>query len=278
MGRVLKFRDVREFTGSIFDKFRHYLPYFDIIVCKNAKYFCKNVFKVVENVREKVYNLGVVVEKRIILHKLGEFKMENTMLTSNEEKVGKFEVNDSGWTVANEDRVSNNEHEIHNIKKREADGGCFENIVYGTQEYIDTNKGYEGAPSACHKGHPTSTHEVSRELKIERRIVDILLNIGITANLHGYIFLKESIKLALETPAFMCSISKTIYPKVSLKFGSSTSQIERSIRRAIEVSYNKDKITHLNDIFDLPAFGKYEQPTTTEFLALIANRLALEFY
>ncbi len=234
------------------------------------------MLKIVGNVREKVYNLGVVVEKRIILHKLGESKMENTMLINSEEDLSELGVEgfDGSGKVEANTLCGSGRIEAGSLCKN---GKIIESTP-GENCGIETNAFCENGRDGTRERGQSSTHEVSRELKIERRIVDILLNIGITANLHGYIFLKEAIKLALETPAFMCSISKNIYPKVASKYSANISQIERSIRGAIEVSYNKDKITHLNDIFDLPAFGKYEQPTTSEFLALIANRLALEFY
>ncbi len=111
---------------------------------------------------------------------------------------------------------------------------------------------------------------------IDRRVINILLTIGISANLQGYYFLKESIKLAIHNPLYIGSITKIMYPKVALRFQTTACRVERAIRHAIEVSYNKGKIVNLNDIFGLTIFDKCEKPTNAEFVALIADRLALD--
>lgn len=112
---------------------------------------------------------------------------------------------------------------------------------------------------------------------LDKKLVDILLTVGISANLQGYSFLKETIKLAIENPTYVGAITKIMYPTIATKFKTTACRVERSIRHALDVSYNKGKIMNLNEIFGLKILEENEKPTNSEFVALIADRLALEF-
>jgi len=112
--------------------------------------------------------------------------------------------------------------------------------------------------------------------KVDRKLVDILLSIGISANLQGYHYLKESIKLVMENPYYIGAITKIMYPTIADEFDTTASRVERAIRHALEVSYNKGKIVNLNQIFGLKIFNKNEKPTNSEFVALVADRLSYE--
>lgn len=114
------------------------------------------------------------------------------------------------------------------------------------------------------------------EKNLDRKVVDILLSLGISPNLQGYTFLKESIKLAIYNPSYIGAITKIMYPTIAIKFKTTACRVERSIRHAIEVSYMKGKIYNINEIFGLKILEENEKPTNSEFVALIADRLALE--
>ncbi len=122
----------------------------------------------------------------------------------------------------------------------------------------------------------SADEENNYEKYLDKKVVDILLTVGITANLQGYFFLKESIKLAIYNPTFVGAITKIMYPTIAAKFKTTACRVERSIRHALDVSYNKGKIMNLNDIFGLKILDVNEKPTNSEFVALIADRLALE--
>ena len=117
----------------------------------------------------------------------------------------------------------------------------------------------------------------NRENKVDEKLVDILLTIGISANLQGYHFLKEAIKIVMDNPTYINSITKTMYPKVADRYKTTACRVERAIRHALGVSFNKGKITNINRIFGLEIFEEHEKPTNSEFVALVADRLALEY-
>lgn len=111
---------------------------------------------------------------------------------------------------------------------------------------------------------------------LDRKLVDILLSVGISANLNGYTYLKESIKLAINEPNSINAITKILYPTVAQKYNTTSCRVERAMRHALEVSYNKGKMVILNDIFGLKIFDANDKPTNSEFVALIADRLSIE--
>lgn len=118
--------------------------------------------------------------------------------------------------------------------------------------------------------------EVSKDSIIDKRIMDIFLSIGIPAHLQGYHYLRESIKLIIDHPEYISSITKIMYPRVASKFDTTPCRVERAIRHALESSYNKGKMMRLNDVLGLQVLGRHEKPTNSEFVALIADKLNIE--
>ena len=114
------------------------------------------------------------------------------------------------------------------------------------------------------------------EKNLDRKVVDILLSLGISPNLQGYTFLKESIKLAIYNPSYIGAITKIMYPTIAIKFKTTACRVERSIRHALEVSYMKGKIYNINEIFGLKILEENEKPTNSECVALIADRLGVQ--
>lgn len=113
--------------------------------------------------------------------------------------------------------------------------------------------------------------------KIEKRLGDVLLSVGISANLQGYNFLKESILMAINKPNCINAITKIMYPSIASKFNTTACRVERAIRHALEVAYNKGKIILLNEMFGIKIFDQHDKPTNSEFVALVADRIKLEY-
>jgi two-component system response regulator (stage 0 sporulation protein A) len=116
--------------------------------------------------------------------------------------------------------------------------------------------------------------EFSKE--IEEKITNIFITVGIPAHIKGYQFLREAIKLAMENPDIINSITKKLYPSIAERFDTSASKVERAIRHAIEVAWNRGKIENINDIFGLTIYTSNEKPTNGEFIALVADKMLLD--
>ena len=119
-----------------------------------------------------------------------------------------------------------------------------------------------------------SKSEMDRE--IEEKITNIFITVGIPAHIKGYQFLREAIKLSMENPDIINSITKKLYPSIAEKFDTSASKVERAIRHAIEVAWNRGKIENINSIFGLTVYSNNEKPTNGEFIALVADKMLIE--
>ena len=82
--------------------------------------------------------------------------------------------------------------------------------------------------------------------------------------------------MAIDTPEIINSITKKLYPAIAEKFDTSASKVERAIRHAIEVAWNRGKIENINSIFGLKVYTSNEKPTNGEFIALVADKMLLE--
>ena len=111
---------------------------------------------------------------------------------------------------------------------------------------------------------------------IDEKISNIFITVGIPAHIKGYQFLREAIKMAIDTPEIINSITKKLYPAIAEKFETSASKVERAIRHAIEVAWNRGKIENINSIFGLKVYTSNEKPTNGEFIALVADKMLLE--
>lgn len=116
----------------------------------------------------------------------------------------------------------------------------------------------------------------SAQKKLEEKITNIFLTVGIPAHIKGYQFLREAIKMAVDDPHIINSITKRLYPDIAKMYDTTASKVERAIRHAIEVAWNKGKIENINDVFGLRVYDTHEKPTNGEFIALVADKMLLE--
>lgn len=125
-------------------------------------------------------------------------------------------------------------------------------------------------------GEKTSYDNRRDNREMDERISNIFITVGIPAHIKGYQFLREAIKMAVENPDIINSITKRLYPEVAKRFDTSPSKVERAIRHAIEVAWNRGKIENINSLFGVKVYGHNEKPTNGEFIALVADKMILE--
>ena len=117
---------------------------------------------------------------------------------------------------------------------------------------------------------------VVKNKNLEEKITNIFITVGIPAHIKGYQFLREAIKMAIDNPDIINSITKKLYPSIAEKFETSASKVERAIRHAIEVAWNRGKIENINSLFGVKVYSNNEKPTNGEFIALVADKMLLE--
>ena len=111
---------------------------------------------------------------------------------------------------------------------------------------------------------------------LDERISNIFLTVGIPPHIKGYGYLREGVKMAVRNPEIINSITKELYPKIGERYATSASKVERAIRHAIEVAWNRGRIETINSLFGVRAYVGSEKPTNGEFIALVADKMLLE--
>ena len=111
---------------------------------------------------------------------------------------------------------------------------------------------------------------------LEEKITNIFITVGIPAHIKGYQFLREAIKMAIDSPEIINSITKKLYPNIALRYDTTPSKVERAIRHAIEVAWNRGKIENINALFGVKVYANNEKPTNGEFIALVADKMLIE--
>ncbi|MDD2956079.1 MAG: sporulation transcription factor Spo0A [Oscillospiraceae bacterium] len=110
---------------------------------------------------------------------------------------------------------------------------------------------------------------------LELMVTEIIHQIGVPAHIKGYHYLREAIILSVETPDIINSVTKLLYPAVAKKFDTTSSRVERAIRHAIEVAWDRGDIDTLNSYFGYTIHNSRGKPTNSEFIAMIADKLRL---
>lgn len=111
---------------------------------------------------------------------------------------------------------------------------------------------------------------------LDEKISNIFITVGIPAHIKGYQYLRDGIKLVVENSQKINSITKCLYPEIAKRFGTTSSKVERAIRHAIEVAWNRGKIENINNLFGTKIYTANEKPTNGEFIALIADKMLLD--
>jgi hypothetical protein len=125
----------------------------------------------------------------------------------------------------------------------------------------------------------TADQANNRELsdnEINKRISNVFITIGIPPHIKGYQYLRCAIRICIKKTEIISFITKCLYPDVAKEFNTTPSKVERAIRHAIEVCWNRGKIDAINNFFGSTIFTKYDRPTNGEFIALVADKLLLE--
>lgn len=106
-------------------------------------------------------------------------------------------------------------------------------------------------------------------------VTDIIHQIGVPAHIKGYHYLREAIMMAVDDIDIMNSVTKCLYPSVAKKHSTTSSRVERAIRHAIEVAWDRGDVDVLNSYFGYTIHSGKGKPTNSEFIALIADKLRI---
>ncbi|MEG1782936.1 MAG: sporulation transcription factor Spo0A [Oscillospiraceae bacterium] len=111
---------------------------------------------------------------------------------------------------------------------------------------------------------------------LEQRVTVVLHKMGVPAHIKGYGFLRQSIMMSVEDPEVISLVTKRLYPDIAKLNQTTASRVERAIRHAIEVAWDRGNVDVLNDYFGYTINNMRGKPTNSEFIAMISDRLRLE--
>ena len=111
---------------------------------------------------------------------------------------------------------------------------------------------------------------------LEARVTSIIHEVGVPAHIKGYQYLREAIIIAVKDMDVINAVTKVLYPEVAKRFGTTASRVERAIRHAIEVAWDRGDLETLQKYFGYTVSNAKGKPTNSEFIAMIADRLQLE--
>lgn len=121
-----------------------------------------------------------------------------------------------------------------------------------------------------------SGKDIKKYKGLDEKITNIFISLGIPAHIKGFHFLRDAVKMSIETPEIINSITKQLYPKIAEKNSTTSSKVERAIRHAIEVAWSRGRIENINTLFGIKVYQDNEKPTNGEFIALLADKMLLE--
>jgi len=119
-------------------------------------------------------------------------------------------------------------------------------------------------------------HLSGESQNLESTVTSIIHEIGVPAHIKGYQYLREAIIIAVGDMDVINAVTKILYPEVAKRFGTTASRVERAIRHAIEVAWDRGDLETLQKYFGYTVSNAKGKPTNSEFIAMIADKLQLE--
>lgn len=123
----------------------------------------------------------------------------------------------------------------------------------------------------------TMETEYRMEDHLEEDVTDIIHEIGVPAHIKGYQYLRDAIMMSVDDGEMLNSITKLLYPTIAQKHKTTPSRVERAIRHAIEVAWSRGKVDTIDELFGYTINNGKGKPTNSEFVALIADKIRLEY-
>ena len=120
------------------------------------------------------------------------------------------------------------------------------------------------------------SRSMKKEDNLEALVTNIIHEVGVPAHIKGYQYLREAIIMVVNDIDVINQITKSLYPKIAHKFGTTPSRVERAIRHAIEVAWGRGQQEAVENIFGYTISAAKGKPTNSEFIAMIADKLRLE--
>lgn len=145
---------------------------------------------------------------------------------------------------------------------------------------------FQGNPEGCVKkmkehcmgllAEASQPQEEPQKPNLVRRVTEVIHHIGVPAHIKGYNYLREAIVLVVNDKLLIEAVTKSLYPQVAKTYNTTPSRVERAIRHAIEVAWDRGDIEVIQNYFGYTVSLTKGKPTNSEFIALVADKIRLE--
>lgn len=136
-----------------------------------------------------------------------------------------------------------------------------------------------GLPTVIKSPQPSvaqTAQRANKKVDLDASITNIIHEIGVPAHIKGYMYLRTAISMVYHDIELLGSITKVLYPDIAKQFNTTASRVERAIRHAIEVAWNRGNVDSISKLFGYTVNMSKAKPTNSEFIAMVADRLRLE--
>lgn len=153
---------------------------------------------------------------------------------------------------------------------------CMQKPIDYTVLYERIARIYKNRSMISRTRYEPALHFISDRNDIEAQVTGIIHKIGVPAHIKGYQYLRTAIMMTIENSDLINSVTKILYPTVAKKYQTTSSRVERAIRHAIEVAWDRGDLDTLNAYFGYTIQNERGKPTNSEFIAMIADNLRLK--
>jgi len=135
------------------------------------------------------------------------------------------------------------------------------------------------SPTVIRMDQPAPSSAPSRSTSsvdsVQTKITQIMRDVGVPAHIKGYQYMRDAIMMAVQDREIISAVTKRLYPELAKNHKTTPSRVERAIRHAIEVAWNRGKVDAINDLFGYTINTRKGKPTNSEFIAMVADTLRL---
>lgn len=148
-------------------------------------------------------------------------------------------------------------------------------LIERLRDLQETDNNYISSNQSMYYGkNPANSNMTNTSLEV--RVTNMIHDVGVPAHIKGYQYIREAILAAIKNEEIINAVTKTLYPNLASKFNTTPSRVERAIRHAIEVAWNRGQIEMHDRIFGYTVNSNKGKPTNSEFIAMIADKIRLE--
>ena len=121
----------------------------------------------------------------------------------------------------------------------------------------------------------SNTSNNDSEASVQTKVTQIMRDVGVPAHIKGYQYIRDAIIMAVKDREIISAVTKRLYPELAKNHKTTPSRVERAIRHAIEVAWNRGKVDTINKLFGYTINMRKGKPTNSEFIAMVADTLRL---